>query len=198
MPSKIAYKKWFRRVLHIKDTPESIALGVTLGTLIAITPTVGIQMLLVILFGTLIGANRLAGIVMVYISNPFTLIPIYWLDYAVGTRLLGMQPIAREAFETAVLGSVDRLMKLEVWAAVQMLWTGNTQILWPTLVGGTLLGFLVAIPVYPITLRAVRAAQRLRAHKLALQQLRAARRREREELRAGGQEEKPRRANAIR
>ena len=82
------YRKIITTVLHINDTPEAVALGVGLGIFIAMTPTVGLQMTLVLVIHTLFRANRLAGLVMVYISNPFTLVPIYWLDYMVGSVVL--------------------------------------------------------------------------------------------------------------
>ncbi len=192
MPGRYLYKKLIRRILHINDTPEAIALGTALGVFLAMTPTIGIQMLLVIIFGTMIGANRLAGIVMVYISNPFTMIPIYWFDYWLGSRILGVQSITREAFEATLQGSIDHLKALELWAAFKALAVVNFQVLLPTTIGGVVVGLLLAVPAYPITLRAVRAAQRLRAHKLALKNMREARKLEQSASRPRKEEEEGR------
>ena len=79
--SRFFENKYVQRILHINDTPEAIALGAAVGMFIGMTPTVGIQMVLMVIVGTVIRANRLAGVAMVYVSNPFTVLPIYWLAW---------------------------------------------------------------------------------------------------------------------
>jgi len=78
-----------RQILALDDTNHSKALGVALGVFIGMTPTVGIQMILVLVFAALTSKlfqfNRVAALLTVYISNPLTVLPIYWLDYKVGT-----------------------------------------------------------------------------------------------------------------
>lgn len=78
-----------RHILMLDDTPHSVALGTAIGMFIAMTPTVGIQMILVIVFGFLTARlfrfNRVAALIAVYVSNPATIVPIYYLDYKVGT-----------------------------------------------------------------------------------------------------------------
>ena len=78
----------------VLGTNAIVAGGVAMGIIIAMTPTVGIQMILVVIIHTIIRVNRLAGIIMVYISNPLTLIPIYWLDYVVGSIALNRKFIS--------------------------------------------------------------------------------------------------------
>ena len=82
-----------RTLLMLDDTHHSIAMGVTIGMFIGMTPTVGIQMILVLLFGATFGRwirfNISAALVTVYISNPLTVVPIYWFDYKVGTYFVG-------------------------------------------------------------------------------------------------------------
>ena len=77
-----------RYILMLDDTPHSIALGTAVGMFIGLTPTVGIQMILVMVFAFLVSPffrfNRVAALVTVYISNPVTLVPIYWTLYKVG------------------------------------------------------------------------------------------------------------------
>ena len=81
-----------RRILMLDDTPHSIAMGVTVGMFIGITPTVGIQMVLVMLLAALTWRffqfNRMAALLTVYVSNPITTLPIYYFNYKVGTPLV--------------------------------------------------------------------------------------------------------------
>ncbi len=77
-----------RTILMLDDTPHRIALGAAIGMFVAMTPTVGLQMILVLLIAAvtspLFDFNRVAALVMVYVSNPVTIVPIYWLNYRVG------------------------------------------------------------------------------------------------------------------
>lgn len=180
MAFRYLYRRFFQKILQINDTPESIALGTAIGVFIAMTPTVGVQMILVLIVNTMCRANRLAGVAMVYISNPVTMIPIYWIDYVVGTRLIGMEAINRERFEEVFQQFVTDLEHIDWWAALGDFAAVNAEVFLPMLVGGCLLGLLLALPAYPITLRVVRVHQRRRAHKQALLKLRELRRKERE------------------
>ncbi len=54
MQSSFFYRRFIQRILQINDTPESIALGTAVGIWLAMTPTVGIQMILMILIGTVL------------------------------------------------------------------------------------------------------------------------------------------------
>lgn len=180
MPGRFLYQKIVHRLLQINDTPESIALGAAVGMWLAMTPTVGVQMILMIIVGTVIRANRLAGCVMVYISNPLTLVPIYWGDYYVGTLLLGKEPTTYEWFVSACEGFLAEVNSIGPWPASVNFLSKQGEVAWPMVVGGAVVGLVLALPTYPITLRMVRAHQRKRAHRDSLETLREQRRLERE------------------
>jgi len=76
------------RILHADDTPHRLALGIALGIFVAWTPTIGFQMVMVVLLALLIGANSRVGVPFVWISNPLTLIPVYLPNYWLGHNLL--------------------------------------------------------------------------------------------------------------
>jgi uncharacterized protein (DUF2062 family) len=73
----------------LDDSQHSIALGTALGMFIALTPTVGIQMMLVMILALATRPfflfNRVAALLTVYVSNPLTIVPIYYFLYKVGT-----------------------------------------------------------------------------------------------------------------
>lgn len=78
-----------RSILMLDDTPHSVALGTTIGMFVGMTPTVGIQMMIVLAFAFIVRPlfrfNRIAAVLTVYVTNPLTIIPIYWFNYKVGT-----------------------------------------------------------------------------------------------------------------
>ena len=180
---RASVRRLVERVLTINDTPESIALGVALGMFVAMTPTVGIQMMIIVVLGTVVRANRIAGLLMVYISNPITLVPIYLANYYVGALLLGME-FRRDEFESGFGEFYQTVQTVGITEAIPALWDAFVGLGWelslPLVVGGCVLGAIFGIPLYPITLRGVRAHQRRRERKRALAELRAERRRERE------------------
>lgn len=87
-----------RAILSLNDTPHSIAKGTAIGMFLGLTPTVGIQMMLVMLVSFFIRFNRKAALITVYISNPFTMIPMYWANYKVGTLFFD-ETVSHEDFE---------------------------------------------------------------------------------------------------
>lgn len=76
-------------ILGIDDSAHSIALGTAVGMAIGLSPTVGVQMIIVMSVAVVTRPffhfNRMAGVLTVYVSNPVTMIPIYYFLYWVGT-----------------------------------------------------------------------------------------------------------------
>ena len=154
-------RRWLRAVLLLDDTPHSIALGTAIGVFIAFTPTVGVQMLMVglvaFLTHRLFHFNRLAALLMVYITNPLTVVPIYWGCYRLGATWFPSD-ITREDFE--------HLLHYEGfddwWATVVELFVG---IGLPLIVGSLIIATVCAVLSYPTILwllRQVRGERALR------------------------------------
>ena len=163
MTSRFLKSKFVQRIVHINDTPQAIALGAAVGMFIGMTPTVGIQMLLMVIVGTVVRANRLAGVAMVYISNPFTVLPIYWLDYWVGSLVLGFKSITYDQFEATCNLFMEELHTAGLLTATSYFVQARSDIAWSIVVGGLVLGVICAIPVYPLTLQIVWAHRRHKA-----------------------------------
>ena len=137
---------WLRKILSQDDTPHSIALGTAIGTFIAFTPTVGIQMLVVVLIGwlcrPLFRFNHIAALLAVYISNPVTTLPIYWFNYWIGTFFVAGD-LTRER--------LAELLHYDGFAAWWIsLWALTVEIGWPLLIGSVIVGLACALPSYPL------------------------------------------------
>lgn len=135
-----------RYVLSLDDTPHHIALGVTAGMFIGLTPTVGIQMGIVVvvyfLLSPLLRFNCKAALVTVYISNPLTMVPLYWFDYRVGQMLLGGN-VTREEF--AAILKYDGFAGW--WATITTLFI---ELGWTMCVGSLLVASIGAVITYPV------------------------------------------------
>ena len=179
-------RRFGERILQINDTPESIALGTAVGMFIAWTPTVGLQMIIMVIVGTVVRANRLAGIAMVYISNPLTVVPIYWLDYLVGCFVMGQEHVTKEHFVGAYDAFAEEVATgpwYAVFTAAGEFIRSQSDIAIAMAVGGTVVGLVLALPTYPITLRACRGHQARRARREALLEERERRREARRQRR---------------
>ena len=140
-----------RTILQLDDTPHSIALGATVGMWIGMTPTVGIQMALVMIFvfftRPFFRFNVMAAIVMVYISNPLTMIPLYWFYYKVGTLFIEGS-VTREHLTQTIKsdGAPDS------WDAVLTL---LTDLGWPLMLGSVIVATIFSVITYPSMLALV-------------------------------------------
>ena len=85
---KVVLRRWLRRILFQKDTPESIAAGTALGMFIALTPTVGFQMIIAIILATVARVNKVAAALLCWITNPLTMWPIYYGCYRLGLLIM--------------------------------------------------------------------------------------------------------------
>ena len=77
----------YTQVLHADDTPHRLALGVAIGMFVAVTPTPGLQMVLTLAIAAFLGANKVVGLPMVFLSNPVTAVPLNVGCWKVGHAL---------------------------------------------------------------------------------------------------------------
>jgi len=146
-----------RNILHTNDPPHALALGLALGMFVALTPTVGFQMLMVVALASLFKANRIVGIPVVWISNPATFVPIYYPSYRVGCRLLGMEAIS--------LGWWRRLAEPPegMIAAITFYWKNLMHVIGPLTVGCLAVATPIATVTYVLGYRMI-TAYRLRRY----------------------------------
>lgn len=82
-------RNWFVHLLHLDDTPHRIALGAAVGMFVAMTPTFGFQIAVLLLMLWFIPGNRAAGLPMLFVTNTATNVPIFYFNYRVGVFFLG-------------------------------------------------------------------------------------------------------------
>lgn len=156
------------RVLGVEDTPHRIAWGVAVGTVIAFTPTIGLQIMLYLLFATLLRANKVSGVPILFISNPVTALPLYWFCWKVGAFCLGRsgghqeQARLERELESANSAAAETNLLQDIWTSE--FWANAWDIMkelggeiW---LGSIILGVGFAVPLYFITRLAVRRFRR--------------------------------------
>jgi len=75
-------------ILHADDPPHRLALGIAVGLFVAFLPLIGIQMGLAFGMAWLVRANKAVAVTLVWISNPVTMVPVYYPGYWLGCRIL--------------------------------------------------------------------------------------------------------------
>lgn len=82
------------RVTGCMEThPAGIARGIAVGLMASLTPIFGFQMIALVLGCTLLRANFLAAFLISWISNPFTVAPLYWSYHQIGRALFSSMPL---------------------------------------------------------------------------------------------------------
>lgn len=142
----------FSNVLHADDPPHRLALGVAIGIFVTFTPTIGFQMALVVFLAWLLRANKVVGVPLVWITNPATIVPIYYPCYVVGRVLLGHESIGWEWWMELTRPPVDGW-----WPTVQFYWGRTVEIAAPLWLGCIVVASLLAVLTYAAVSYAVRA-----------------------------------------
>ncbi len=164
---RVILRKALRRVVYSRSSSQSIAAGAALGVFVGLTPTVGFQMLIAALAATVLRVNRLAAVFPVWITNPFTIVPIYYFEYQVGSRVWPAEggPHVLERLE--ILGErISAVTVSEFWSSMGAVFAGvgqlGTEILVPLILGSLVVGIACAAVAYPLTLWTVVRIRRQR------------------------------------
>ncbi len=173
MPLRSGWKKaraWFIHLLHLDDSAHQIALGAAVGVFIAFTPTIGFQMLLVLVVTAALRANKVAGLPMPWISNPATIPPIFTLNYLLGHALVG-GPSPRQFVHR--LEDVIRL-KGGWLASVKAWWHLMIDMALPLWVGSVIVGLVAGLVTYGVMFYLIRTYRRHLRIRTALTEAEAA------------------------
>lgn len=119
-----------------------MATAFAVGIFIGMSPLLGIHTILGLLAAWLFRLNRVITLVGVFVTNPWTIVPIYSFGTWCGARMLGMDTILPRIdwAHISLLGFLDEFRPL----------------LLPFLVGTTVLGFVAAVAGYFFIYRAAK------------------------------------------
>ena len=142
-------EKFLNPLLHSTDPVSEVSLGVAVGVFFGLTPTVGVQMYLVAMVWTIYKYifkkhfNLPVGVAMVWISNPITMVPLYYVFLLTGYWLLDTRNILSYEIFTENLSKISQSQ-----GSLQMIISGTRFLLidlgWPMIVGS----IFFAIPAF--------------------------------------------------
>ncbi len=144
---------WLRPMLRwvakLRSSPSAIAGGLAMGTFMAFTPTVGLQFIAVVVLATVFNLNRPAAIAPIWITNPFTIAPIYTFNYWVGLQFCDGPPLRQVSGIFVNIGKA--MAKMEIWQVqeqVKMMFDLGREIIVPLVVGSCVVGIVCGAIVY--------------------------------------------------
>ena len=157
-------------LLHLKDPPRRTAIAFATGVFIAFSPFLGLHTVMAIVVAFAFRLNRVAVLAGAWI-NFWALVPCYMFGTFLGTQLLSIR--ARRLDENFW----DRGQTL-VWSALSSIVTANWSqaqhslralfrsfgpLLWPFVLGNTVLGVLAGLLAYEMGRRFLEARAQRRA-----------------------------------
>lgn len=132
-----------------RGAPDAIARGAALGVWVALTPTVGIQMFVVGMLGIPLRANIPVAVALVWISNPVTMVPLYFLYYWLGTRVLAEPGLTYAVLSDRVDTSYRMARGEGLWAGLADLFSSlGSEVVWPMAIGSFIVATAFAVLAY--------------------------------------------------
>ncbi len=137
----MGYRDKFRSIFHVKDTPHKIAVSFAIGIFWGLSPLLGLHTLGAFVTAWLFGLNRFITIFGAYITNPWTIVPIYTLSLWIGIKIVGMK---------GLLPVID-------WDKITFtyFWSEIKGLLLPFIVGTLFVGIISAVISYIIVYQLV-------------------------------------------
>lgn len=161
--------KVLQSLLHLKDPPKRTAIAFGTGIFIAFSPLLGLHTLMAIAVAFAFRLNRVAVLAGAWI-NFWALIPCYMFGTLMGSLLLGvdsshLDAINWEQAETLVSAAISSMVVgdwNDGFSSLGSVFRMMGALLWPFLIGNTLLGVAVGFAAYVLARRFLeaRAAQR--------------------------------------
>ena len=161
-------------MLQSEAPTAQVGLGAAIGMFVGLTPTMGIQMYLVAAIWLVcryllrLRFNLAIAVAMVWISNPITVLPIYYVFFLTGELFLKLGDGSahlmdfaafREAVANAGADAAASWLTKLVQGAVLLFWTFG----WPMIVGSLVWAIPFSLATYPATTYALGRYRGLKA-----------------------------------
>jgi uncharacterized protein (DUF2062 family) len=125
------------RMRQLEGNPHKIALGMAIGIFVSITPIIPLQTVVAVVLAFLVRGSKSAAVLGTWLSNPLTIPVVYFANYKLGCLLLGYQ----KTLDSIAFDSFSQLMEM------------GLEVTWAMIVGGVVIGAILGMVAYFITLR---------------------------------------------
>lgn len=147
------------RMVRLRASPHRIALGCALGVFAAVTPLLGIQMLLAVVLALALRASVRAAVLGTFVGNPVSWPVIWGATYAAGCALLGRQVLLPAGDIERQMSTISEAIREATPERIDAAAVALLPVLTPMLTGSLLVGLITAVISYYILRRAVAASK---------------------------------------
>lgn len=138
---KKKFKLALEQIFTVDDTPHRIGVAFAIGTFIAMSALMGLHTILGLAIPQSLGLSKRVTMAGVFVNNPWTMVPIYGFCLWVGVIVTGSPGIPHD-MDWANISAGSLLEDL-------------AYLLWPFVIGTTLVGVVSAITGYYLIKHAV-------------------------------------------
>lgn len=173
----------WHRLRRLPDSPERIAKGIAAGVFVSFTPLFGFHFIAAASVAWVVRGNILAALLGTFFGNPLTFPLILVSAMETGSLLLGHGHMLSPR---RVMGSIKGIWQefgqnlVAVFTPDPVQWDQTRvffgEVFLPYMLGGSLIGSIVAVAMYFVSLPVIRAYRARRARKLQQRFERARRR----------------------
>ena len=142
-------RKWFKKLLHIEDTPERTALAYAVGIFLGFSPFLGFHTLLGVAAAFLFKLNRVAVLLGVWSNSPLWLVPYYTMATWVGMWVVKFRIDGQAIKEIFQTGMAQGFVEWGFWS--QLL--SHYGLLLSFTIGSLILAIFLGLVAYPLSLK---------------------------------------------
>lgn len=140
-----------RVLIPMHTSPNKIAMGVSVGLVVAFSPLVGFQMGLALVVATILNVSRVTAVATVWVTNPLTMGMIYALTYQIGRPFWFSSPeVAMSQLSETISGVHGPFSVGSVFHAFQSMFSLGLGLWMSMLIGGLIVGGVAACLSYPV------------------------------------------------
>ena len=145
-------KYYFLRFIRLRGEPHELALGLALGLFTGMMPIMPFQIALAVTLALIFKGNKMTAIIGTWVSNPLNWYFLYYISYKIGSLILRLSE--KERGFASVMASIRQ--GEEVMVIVGKIVGAGSTIISAFLLGGFVMGSVLALPSYFVFLRVFR------------------------------------------
>ena len=142
-------KYYFLKLIRLRGKPHELALGFTFGIFSGLMPIMPFQTALAVTLALFFKASKITSALGTWVSNPLNWYFLYFFSYKIGASILGL-PEKNRIF-SSVMASVRN--SEDAMVIIGKIAGAGSAIGSAFLIGGSVMGFIFAIPSYFIFLK---------------------------------------------
>lgn len=100
---RTGFRERLRGILTVKESPRKTAATFSIGVFVGISPLIGLHTLMGLALAQIFRLNRLVMLSGVYVTNPWSVVPIYTFCIWTGAMLLGVEALPHIEWKTLTI-----------------------------------------------------------------------------------------------